>query len=128
MSTIDVTNLDELNCKVDNIFAELDSRIKNQQKTIEDQQKEIDELHQINALQDEKLKRKWVVVLTTIEYNRLIPAPENASYNEIYKYPNVVYLVVDFNKPKAVYIGDILIAEAESTGPNGFAYNFPIIF
>ena len=37
------------------------------------------------------------------------PAP----YNSRYKYPNTVYLVVDFNKPKAIYIGDILGAQEQ---------------
>ena len=40
----------------------------------------------------------------------------------------IIYLIVDFNKPKAIYIGDILVAQAEQKGSVGFAYTFPIVF
>jgi hypothetical protein len=76
------------------------------------------------------LKSQWVRVLSSKEYKNLRPAGENTldNYNPRYRYPNTVYLVVDFNRPKAIYIGDILIAKSEINGSIGFAYTFPISF
>lgn len=91
------------------------------------------DVEKIKTWKDEtakNLKSQWVRVLSTKEYRALRPAGENTleDYNPRYRYPNTVYLVVDFNKPKAIYIGDILVAQAESKGSIGFAYTFPIAF
>ena len=92
------------------------------------QEKRIETLEDAAVEHNEKLKQSWVRVMSTKEYNKLVVAPEGAPYNDRYIYPNTLYFIVDYNKPKAVYIGDILIAKAEGKGPNGFAYNFPISF
>lgn len=91
------------------------------------------DVEKIKTWKDEtakNLKSQWVRVLSSKEYRALRPAGENTlqDYNPRYRYPNTVYLVVDFNKPKAIYIGDILVAQAESKGSIGFAYTFPIAF
>ena len=63
--------------------------------------------------------------MTPEEYNSLAPINEN---NPFAKQPNVVYMLVRYNKPIAIYIGDILIAKAEQKGSVGFTYTFPIVF
>ena len=92
--------------------------------------KDVEKLNTWKSDTAKNLKSQWVRVLSTNEYKNLRPAGENTleDYNPRYKYPNTVYLVVDFNKPKAIYIGDILVAQAESKGSIGFAYTFPISF
>lgn len=93
----------------------------------------VKDVDKIKTWKDEtakNLKSQWVRVMSSKEYKALRPAGENTlqDYNPRYRYPNTVYLVVDFNKPKAIYIGDILVAQAESKGSIGFAYTFPIVF
>lgn len=92
--------------------------------------KDVEKLNTWKSETSKNLKSQWVRVLSSKEYKNLRPAGENTlqDYNPRYRYPNTVYLVVDFNKPKAIYIGDILVAQAESKGSIGFAYTFPISF
>ena len=120
--------VDELQCEFNNISSELNSSIIVQNKKIDETQKNINKLQSVTTEQADQLKTSWVRVLSSKEYNNLRPAPEGIPYNSRYKYPNTVYLVVDFNKPKAIYIGDILVAKAEQKGSIGFAYTFPIVF
>jgi hypothetical protein len=68
--------------------------------------------------------------MTPEEYKNLPTDPYygDGSINPYAKQPNVLYMLVRYNKPIAVYIGDVLIAQAEQKGSVGFAYSFPISF
>ena len=121
-------DIDTVECEVNNTISELRSSLNAQTKQLTSQNTEINKLKTNSDAYSEKLKQNWVRVLTSNEYKKLRTAPEGVPYNDRYKYPNVVYLVVDFNKPKAIYIGDILVAQAEQKGSIGFAYTFPIVF
>ena len=118
----------EIECEMNNALTEMRASISNQTKQITQQNTKISKLEQSSSSAAEQLKQSWVRVLTTNDYKKLKPAPDGVPYNDRYKYPNIVYLVVDFNKPKAIYIGDILVAKAEQSGSIGFAYTFPIVF
>lgn len=120
--------IEQLECDTNATITELRASLNTQNRTITNQGTQLTKLQESSQNYNEKLKQNWVRVLTTNEYKALRTAPEGASYNNRYKYPNVVYMVVDFNKPKAIYIGDILVAQAEQKGSIGFAYTFPIVF
>lgn len=120
--------IEELECEFNNIVAEVRASINAQTKTLTQYDKTITSLQTASDSYKEKIKQNWVRVLTTTEYKNLRIPPEGALYNDRYKYPNIVYLIVDFNKPKAIYIGDILVAKAEQNGSVGFAYTFPLSF
>jgi hypothetical protein len=125
----DITvGVDEFECDVNNTISELRASLNTQGRQITQQDTKITKLQESSNTYNERLKQNWVRVLSTNEYKSLRAAPEGVPYNDRYRYPNIVYLVVDFNKPKAIYIGDIMVAQAESSGSIGFAYTFPIIF
>lgn len=121
-------SIEELECEVNNVLAELRANINTQSRNITTQGNKITNLETASNTYKDQLKQTWVRVLSTNEYKKLTTPPEGVPYNSRYKYPNTVYLVVDFNKPKAIYIGDILVAQAEQKGSIGFAYTFPIVF
>ena len=122
------TSIEELECELNNTISELRSTVNAQSKTLNTQTNEISKLKTSSDQYNDQLKQTWVRVLSSNEYKKLTTPPEGVPYNPRYKYPNTVYLVVDFNKPKAIYIGDILVAKAEQKGSVGFAYTFPIVF
>ena len=125
----DITvGVDEFQCDVNSTISELRASLNTQGRQITQQDTKITKLQESSNTYNERLKQNWVRVLSTNEYKSLRAAPEGVPYNDRYRYPNIVYLVVDFNKPKAIYIGDIMVAQAESSGSIGFAYTFPIIF
>lgn len=126
----DISNdIEEVECELNNAIIELKSSINNQNKQITQQTTKISKLEIDSGKYSEQLKQTWVRVLSTNEYKKLLSNPPSGmAYHPRYKYPNTVYLIVDFNKPKALYIGDIMIARAEQKGSIGFAYTFPIIF
>ena len=111
-----------------NTLSELRSTTTAHNKQLSTNNSQLNELQSITNTHTEQLRQNWIRVLSTREYNSLTPAPDGAAYSKYYKYPNTLYFIVDFNKPKAIYIGDIKIAEAEQTGSVGFTYTFPIIF
>ena len=121
-------SIEELECEVNNTLSELRATLNNQNKTLTNQGTQLTRLQESSGTYADQLKQTWVRVLTSTEYKKLTNPPEGVPYNPRYKYPNTVYLVVDFNKPKAIYIGDILVAQSEQKGSIGFAYTFPIIF
>ena len=122
------SNVEELECELNNTISELRSTVNAQSKTLNTQTNELSKLKTSSDNYNEQLKQTWVRVLSSNEYKKLTTPPEGVPYNSRYKYPNTVYLVVDFNKPKAIYIGDILVAKSEQNGSIGFAYTFPIVF
>ena len=122
-------DIDELECEFDNTIRELRSIADSQNNKLSNQEKTINTIQNITTQNANQLKQTWVRVLSTNEYKNLNKLTDDITvYNPRYKYPNTVYFVVDFNIPKAIYIGDILIAKANQTGPAGFSYNFPITF
>lgn len=120
--------IENLECEVNNTLSEVRASVNTQSKTISSHSTEIEKLRSSSNTYNEQLKQTWVRVLSSNEYKKLTTPPDGVPYNPRYKYPNTVYLVVDFNKPKAIYIGDILVAKSEQNGSVGFAYTFPIIF
>jgi hypothetical protein len=69
--------------------------------------------------------------MTPDEYNRLPikPTYSDGSKNPNALQPNVIYFLVKYNKPYALYIGSTLIAKTEEKiGSQGFTYTFPIVF
>jgi hypothetical protein len=124
----DAEAIEILECEFDNHVKDFRNFEKSQSTKNESQDKKIVELQESTNKNTEKLKQPWVRVISTNEYKRLLKAPEGASYNPRYRYQNILYMIVDFSVPKAIYIGDILIAKAQKDGSIGFAYNFPIIF
>lgn len=121
-------SVEELGCTINNTISEIRATLNSQSRTITTQGTKITSLETASNTYRDQLKQTWVRVLSSTEYKRLVPAPDGVAYNTRYKYPNTLYLIVDFNKPKAVYIGDVLIAKAEQKGSVGFAYTFPIVF
>ena len=121
-------SIDDIQHEFANISSEFRGSINAQTRQITAHTDEISKLKESSQDYKDQLKQTWVRVLTSNEYKRLSTPPEGVPYNPRYKYPNTVYLVVDFNKPKAIYIGDILVAQAEAKGSVGFAYTFPIVF
>ena len=121
-------SIDDIQHEFANISSEFRGSINAQSRQITAHTDEISKLKESSQDYKDQLKQTWVRVLTSNEYKRLSTPPEGVPYNPRYKYPNTVYLVVDFNKPKAIYIGDILVAQAEAKGSVGFAYTFPIVF
>ena len=121
-------DIEELECEFNNIISELRSTINTQARQITQQDTKITKLQDSSNSYSDQLKQSWVRVLTSRDYKNLRSNPPEGPYNARYKYPYTVYLVVDFNKPKALYIGDIMIAQAEQKGSIGFAYTFPIVF
>ena len=121
-------SIDDIQHEFANVSSEIRGSINTQNRQITAHTDEISKLKESSQDYKDQLKQTWVRVLTSNEYKRLSTPPEGVPYNPRYKYPNTVYLVVDFNKPKAIYIGDILVAQAEAKGSVGFAYTFPIVF
>lgn len=123
-----VRELDEIECENSSSISSMQSTINAYNKQITTQKNNLSSaISKINT-QEEKLKQSWVRILSTSEYNRLSNPPEGVGYSDRYKYPNTIYLIIDYNTPKALYIGNILIAKAEQKGSTGFVYTFPIMF
>lgn len=119
------SKIDEIECETTNSLNEFNSNLTYQTRKIEEHSKDINNLKRTDTDLENKLKKQWVRVMTPEEYNSLAPVNENNPYA---KQPNVVYMLVRYNKPIAIYVGDICIAKAEQRGSTGFAYTFPITF
>lgn len=63
--------------------------------------------------------KEWIQILTPEQYQR-IPAARID--------PAKLYMCIKFNKPYALYIGSVLIAERNTLQATGFAYSFPLTF
>ena len=121
----------ELECEVNNELASLRATVDMHERNIINNADNITKLQDADYKYEQTMKNEWVRVMTPEAYNRL--APVGTSYSDgtldpYAKQANVIYMLVRYNKPIAVYIGEILIAQAEEKGPQGFAYKFPIIF
>jgi hypothetical protein len=128
----DINNaMSSLQTNVNAAIHEMNSIINSQTKQITDHTTKISKLQETDSAYAESLKNEWVRVITPEEYKKL-PAIgsllPNGSPNPKAKKPNTIYMLVRYNKPISVYIGDILIAQAEQKGSTGFAYTFPITF
>ena len=64
-------------------------------------------------------ERQWIEVMTPEQYRRL---PSSAIE------PNKIYMCIKYNKPYAMYVGSVLIAQRDSKSSTGFAYTFPLSF
>lgn len=77
------------------------------------------------------LKNEWIRIMTRDEYINLPKDPyyTDGRLNPNALQPNVIYLLMKYNKPDAIYIGSVLIAKASTEiGSTGFTYTFPIVF
>lgn len=120
----------EIDCNMMNEMMEIRSMMDILEHNVNSNTDQITELVD-NDIKFEQSKTEWVRVMTPEAYNSLPPVGSTFSdgtYDPYAKQPNVIYMLVRYNKPVAVYIGDVLIAQAEVKGSEGFAYNFPIIF
>lgn len=125
------SSLYDLECNVNNALAEVNATLSNQSKQINSASTSIRSLQDNDIVHEEKLRNEWVRVMTPEAYKRLAPIGDTFSDgtpNPYAKQANTVYMLIRYNKPIAVYIGDVLIAQAEQKGSIGFAYTFPIIF
>ena len=126
-----ISDIDELECNINNSLAELRSNVNAQTKQLNNQATQITKLQEVDKAHNEKLKTEWVRVMTPEAYKKLPPVGDtytDGTPNPYAKQPNIIYMLVRYNKPIAVYIGDVLIAQAEQKGSVGFAYSFPISF
>jgi hypothetical protein len=125
------TELYDIDCHMTNELIELKSLVDIIENNVTENTNQITELVE-NDIKYEQEKMEWVRVMTPEAYNSMPPVGSQFSdgtYDPYAKQPNIIYMLVRYNKPVAVYIGDVLIAEAnKDTGSVGFAYNFPIIF
>lgn len=122
--------IDEVECDLNNNLSSLQATVNNQNRQITNQANQISKLQQTDREVNEQLKTEWVRVMTPEEYNRLAPVGNtiNGKPNPYAKQANILYMLVRYNKPYAIYIGEVLIAKAEQKGSVGFAYTFPISF
>lgn len=123
--------IDDLDCNVDNELNEIRNSITIQSKQIDTATSQINKLQESEIKFTEQLRNEWVRVMTPEEYKRLAPVGDtysDGSLNPYAKQANTIYMLVRYNKPIAVYIGEVLIAQAEQRGSVGFAYTFPISF
>ena len=121
----------ELECSVNNALSAINATVSNQTKQLTAHTTQITDLQKKDNTFDEQLKNEWVRVMTPEAYKKLAPVGSllpNGTENPRAKKANTIYMLVRYNKPHSVYIGDILIAQAEQKGSVGFAYTFPITF
>ena len=113
-----------------NILSTIRSLVNTHDRQIQQQNTQISKLQEKDNKLEIAANNEWVRVMTPEEYNRLSNNPNysDGSKNPYAKQPNTIYMLIRYNKPIAVYIGTVLIAEAKQDGSVGFAYNFPIIF
>lgn len=64
-------------------------------------------------------ERQWIEIMTPEQYRRLPSSSIEA---------NKIYMCIKYNKPYAMYVGSVLIAQRDSKSSNGFAYTFPLTF
>lgn len=121
----------DLETNVNNAIAEVNATLYNQTKELTKLKSSDTEQSAKIKDQEEKLKNEWVRVMTPEAYKKLPPVGDtynDGTPNPYAKQANTIYMLVRYNKPIAVYIGEVLIAQAEQKGSVGFAYSFPIIF
>ena len=124
-------DIENLECNVNNMFSELNSSVNLINRQVTSTNTQIDNIRQEMVEYEDYIRNEWVRVMTPEAYKRLAPIGDtfsDGSPNPYAKQANTIYMLVRYNKPIAVYIGDILIAKAEQKGSIGFAYSFPIIF
>lgn len=125
------SNIENLECNVNNMFSELTSNVNSVNRQVTTANTQIDKIKQEIIEYEDYIQNEWVRVMTPEAYNKLAPVGDtfsNGVPNPYAKKANTIYMLVRYNKPIAVYIGDIMIAKAEQKGSIGFAYSFPIIF
>lgn len=67
----------------------------------------------------ELASKSWVEIMSPEQYKRIHPSRID---------PAKLYMCIKYNKPYALYIGSILIAERNSIESTGFIYTFPMTF
>lgn len=68
---------------------------------------------------DELASKSWIEIMSPEQYKRIHPSRID---------PAKLYMCIKYNKPYALYIGSILIAERNSIESTGFTYTFPLTF
>lgn len=123
--------LDNLECNVNNTINSFNQLLNTQTRELNDQKTKLAKLETKDNELSESVKNEWVRVMTPEAYKKLSPIGSllpNGTLDPRAKKANTIYMLVRYNKPISVYIGDILIAQAEQRGSTGFAYTFPITF
>ena len=121
------SDMHDVEVGLNNTMSILQSTINVHDRKLLEQGDQLERMQEFNYRLEEATRNEWVRVMTPEEYNRLSNVP-NYDGDPYAKKPNVLYMLVRFNKPIAIYIGTILIAQARQDGSVGFAYDFPIIF
>lgn len=124
------TNLHNLETSFNNTLSTMQAVINTHDRKIMQYDSQLSKMQETDSKLEIAASNEWVRVMTPEEYNRLANNPNysDGTKNPYAKQPNVIYMLVRYNKPIAVYIGTVLIAEAKQDGSVGFAYEFPIIF
>lgn len=138
LKTLDSTSTADMKCDIKSIRESLnatktivDNISSNQTKSF---QKYNDEIRALKAKDKEITaiaSNEWIRVMTPEEYDSMSDKPTfaNGKVNPNGKQPNVIYFLMKYNRPYAIYIGTVQIAKAEErVGSVGFTYTFPIIF
>ena len=115
---------------LNNKLSGVQSSVNVHERKISQHDTKITELQANNVKLERSVSNEWVRVMTPEDYNKMSKNPNysDGTKNPNAIQPNTVYMLVRYNKPIAIYIGTILIAEAKNEGPAGFVYDFPIIF
>lgn len=138
LKTLDATSTSEIKCDIRSIQDSLnitknvvDNISSNQTKSFQKYNDEIKALKAKDKEIAETASNEWIRVMTPEEFNGMSDKPTfaNGKVNPNGKQPNVIYFLMKYNKPYAIYIGTVQIAKAEErVGSVGFTYTFPIMF
>lgn len=123
--------INDLQCNVNAAINEMNATLNTASRQITTHTNQIGKLQEKDLSLEETVKNEWVRVMTPEQYKKLSPIGStlpNGTPDPRAKKANTIYMLVRYNKPISVYIGEILIAQAEQKGSVGFAYTFPISF
>ena len=123
-------DLHDVEVRLNNKYSTINSNVTAHEKKIKQQDEQITILKETDEKLNKLASNEWIRVMTPDDYDRL---PSNPNYadgtkNPTAKQPNVLYMLVKYNRPVALYIGTVLIAKAQENGSISFVYEFPIIF
>lgn len=124
-------SISSLSNDIKTVERKFDGLTNTQKSKLDSHDKQIENLKITDNDIKQQLKHEWIRIMTPEEYNRLPikPTYSDGSKNPNALQPNVIYFLVKYNKPYALYIGSTLIAKTEEKiGSQGFTYTFPIVF
>lgn len=113
------SSTDSLNHTINQRYTEFKNHLRTAEISNNSINKDIDNLELKVSSLEKSAGKEWIQILTPEQYKRLPSSRID---------PAKLYLLVRFNKPYALYIGSVLIAERGSEASAGFAYTFPMTF